>query len=110
MDKNFIKMNIMATTTNFNEWFDAIELSDYEEVDSMYRSVSECTDYGLYKTQTAKGVDNGWILSCEGVDFSLHILTQKAKEEFLREIEERYCNNEPEDAWYSVQREMRKKD
>lgn len=46
---------MMATTTNFSEWFDTNELSDYEEIDSMYRSVNECTDYGLYKTQTARG-------------------------------------------------------
>lgn len=62
------------------------------------------------KLKQPEAIINGWILSCEGINLSLHILTPKVKKEFLREIEERYCNNEPEDAWYSVQREMRKDD
>lgn len=100
----------MTTTTNFNEWFDSIDLCDYEEIDSMYHSVNECADYGFFKTQPAKSNENGWILSCDGLDLALYIASPKAKKEFLREIEERYCNNEPEDAWYSMQREMRKDD
>lgn len=72
----------MVTTTNFNEWFDAVDLCDYEEIDSMYRSVDECSCYGQFKTQIARGENNGWILTCDDGECALHIKTDKAKLNF----------------------------
>lgn len=100
----------MVTINSFEEWFNLFDLSDYEDIDSMYRSVDECSSYGQFKTQIARGENNGWILSCDDGDCALHIKTEKAMREFLRQIELRYCNGEPENIWYEFHRAMSKND
>lgn len=98
----------MATTTDFNEWLDGIDLHDYDDIDSLYRSVKENDEYGLFKTQVAP---NGqYIVSSSITEDKLRLASGTAKEAFLRLIETRFCNGEFEEAWYAYHRAMEKND
>ena len=100
----------MELIYDFDEWFDLIELEDYEDVNSLYRSVEECDEYGRFNTQEAKGEDNGWIVSELDLDQALHLKSNKAREYFLRTIEDKYCEGMNMEGWYDYHHQMDKDD
>lgn len=99
-----------VTITDFNVWLEEVNLVDKDDIDSLYRAVDELSDYGSFKVKVAQGTDNGWILYAEFCESNLHIKTEKARETFLRIIEEKYCEGMTEDAWYTFHKEMEKDD
>lgn len=100
----------MATIADFKEWLEEIDLTDYDDVDSLYRTVSDLSDYGLFSIQEARGTDNGWILYADGCDDTLHIKTEKARALLLRIIEDDYCEGMSEEGWYAYHKAMEKDD
>lgn len=38
------------TTKDFSEWLVCMDLSDYEDIYSLYRSIEECDTYGSFDT------------------------------------------------------------
>lgn len=98
------------TTKDFSEWLICMDLSDYEDIYSLYRSVEECETYGSFETQIAKGSNNGWIVKATYIDESLHLASEKAKETFLSMIENRYFNGMDVEGWYAYMRAMEKDD
>lgn len=96
-------------TTNFKTWIEEIDLSesDYEEIDSLYRSVNEIDDFGLFKTESTK---NGqYIVSCSTIDDKLILASEKARAAFLSFIENEYCDGN-EEGWYAFHKAMEKDD
>ncbi|MBO7572639.1 MAG: hypothetical protein J6T48_10875 [Bacteroidales bacterium] len=96
-------------TTNFKIWIEEIDLSksDYEEIDSLYRSVNEIGDFGLFKTESTK---NGqYIVSCSTIDNKLILASEKARTAFLSIIENEYCDGN-EEGWYAFHKAMEKDD
>ena len=100
----------MITISDFADWLDQVELEDYDEIDSLYRTVDSLSNYGIFLIAAAKGVDNGWILTAEFCDAALHIQSEKARKTFLSLIETRYCEGMSEEAWYDFHRSMQKND
>ena len=100
----------MAAITDFSAWLECADLENYEEVYCLYRSVAECSDYGMFNTQIANGKDNGWIVSASYLDDKLHLCSEKAKETFLLMIEKRYCENMTMEEWYAYKQAMEKDD
>lgn len=100
----------MERTDQFDEWLDSIDLDNYDDIDSLYRTVNELSDYGLFSIEEARGINNGWILKEEGCDLVLHIKTDKARLSFLNLIEGRYCEGMSEEGWYAFHKEMEKDD
>lgn len=98
------------TTKDFSEWLICMDLSDYEDIYSLYRSVEECETYGSFETQIAKGSNNGWIVKATYIDESLHLASEKAKNTFLSMIENRYFNGMDVEGWYAYMRSMEKDD
>ena len=98
------------TTKDFSEWLICMDLSDYEDIYSLYRSVEECETYGSFETQIAKGSNNGWIVKATYIDESLHLASEKAKNTFLSMIENRYFNGMDVEGWYAYMRAMEKDD
>ncbi len=98
------------TTKDFSEWLICMDLSDYEDIYSLYRSVEECETYGSFETQIAKGSNNGWIVKATYIDESLHLASEKAKNTFLSMIEKRYFNSMDVEGWYAYMRAMEKDD
>ena len=98
-------------TTDFNDWLDQLDLSDYEEIDSLYRAVDEINEYDCFKMEEARGTNNGWVLTCDGYDIDpLLIRTEYARQTFLHIIEDRYCDGMSEEGWYDYHRQMEKDD
>ena len=97
----------MSTTTNFDEWIAQIDLDDYEEIDSLYRSVNEVTSYGLFSTQRTK--NEGYIVKSKWGENSLLLASEKARASFLRKIENEYCDGN-EEGWYAFKKAMEKDD
>lgn len=100
----------MATSQDFKSWLDGIDLEDYDDVDSLYRTVETLTNYGVFSIAEANGVDNGWIVSSEYADESLHIPSEKARQTLLSMIESKYCEGMSEEGWYAFHRAMEKDD
>ena len=98
------------TTKDFSEWLICMDLSDYEDIYSLYRSVEECETYGSFETQIAKGSNNGWIVKATYIDESLHLASEKAKNTFLSMIEKRYFNDMDAEGWYAYNKAMQKDD
>ena len=98
------------TTKDFSEWLVCMDLSDYEDIYSLYRSVEECETYGSFETQIAKGSNNGWIVKATYIDESLHLASEKAKNTFLSMIEKRYFNDMDAEGWYAYNKAMQKDD
>lgn len=98
------------TTKDFSEWLICMDLSDYEDIYSLYRSVEECETYGSFETQIAKGSNNGWIVKATYIDESLHLASEKAKNTFLSMIEKRYFNGMDVEGWYAYNKAMQKDD
>ena len=40
--------------TDFKEWTFALDLENYEEIDSLFQSVKQVSDYGMYRTVEGK--------------------------------------------------------
>ena len=97
-------------TKDFSEWLVCMDLTDYEDNYSLYRSVEECETYGSFETQIAKGSNNGWIVKATYIDESLHLASEKAKNTFLSMIENRYFNGMDVEGWYAYMRAMEKDD
>lgn len=100
----------MTTITDFNEWLKENDLSEHDDIDSLFRTVKELSNYGLFSIKEAKGAGNGWIVYSNGGENTLHIQTEKARESFLKTIEDRYCGGMPEEGWYEYHRAMEKND
>ena len=98
------------TTKDFSGWLICMDLSDYEDIYSLYRSVEECETYGSFETQIAKGSNNGWIVKATYIDESLHLASEKAKNTFLSMIEKRYFNDMDAEGWYAYNKAMQKDD
>lgn len=100
----------MATTQDFKGWLDSIDLENYDDVDSLYRTVETLTDYGVFSIAKANGEDNGWIVSSDYADESLHIASEQARQTLLGMIETKYCEGMSEEGWYAFHRAMEKND
>lgn len=100
----------METTTDFSAWLSCLDLTNYEEIYSLYRSVADCDEYGMYSTQVANGVNNGWIVKATFLDDALHIASDKAKHMFLSIIAAKYFNGMDLEGWYAYMHAMEKDD
>lgn len=100
----------MSTTQDFKDWLDGLELKDYDDIDSLYRTVETLTDYGVFSIAEANGEDNGWIVTSEYADEAIHIASEKARQTLLSMIESRYCEGMSEEGWYAFHRAMEKND
>lgn len=41
--------------TDFEKWTFALDLENFEEIDSLYQSVKHISDYGMYRGNTGTG-------------------------------------------------------
>ena len=98
----------MAAITDFAEWLEMVELGDYEDVYSLYQSIAECEQWGRFNTQVARGENNGWIVTADDVEDSLHLVSDAAKQKFLKKIEDAYCGDMNMEGWYYYCHEMEK--
>ncbi len=97
----------MEYITDFSDWFSQIELSDFEDVYSLYLSVRFNEPYGIFK---AKKVENEVYVSCDYVDAVLKLSNDDARKSFILYIQKHYCHNEDIETWYSFNKALEKDD
>lgn len=97
------------STTDFEEWTFALDLEDYEEIDSLYQSVKQVSDYGMYRTVVGRK-PGSYIVTASFMDDSLFLGSEKARSAYLDYIEKKYCKGEPEEIWYAVEHANAKDD
>lgn len=66
------------------------------------------SEYGLFIC--TKGKDDKYSVQCEGFDEKLMLLSEKAREAYLRHIEAAHCNGMDIEVWYYIEREKEKED
>ena len=99
----------MEPTTDFESWLDGIELEDHEEVYSLYRSVRDCDEYGLFSVKPAHGADS-WIVTASHSDQPLRLASTKARDAFLGLLERSHCGDLDMEGWYAYKQAMAKDD
>lgn len=98
------------TITDFSAWLECADLEDYEDVYTLYHSLAECADYGMFNTQVASGDSNAWIVRASYMDEALYLCSEKAKDIFLSIIEKHYCKEMDIESWYTCKRTADKDD
>lgn len=99
----------MATITDFDTWLEGNDLSDFNDVYSLYHSVAEVEEWGGYKT--IKGKDAGqYIVSSSECEEDLFLASEKAREYFLKTIEKQYCEDMDIEGYYGFHHAMERDD
>jgi|688.fasta_scaffold312258_1 uncharacterized protein YutE (UPF0331/DUF86 family) len=93
--------------SRMHEWLDGLDLDGYEEIYSLYRTVADKEDFGIFKLQE-KG--NKIILSVPHVDDTLELDNDEERQQFADLIEAEYMDDMDAESWYGFQRAMEKDD
>ena len=102
----------MATINDYKAWLQEVDIdsSDYETPSALVNAIRNGGEYGLYKVVEANGLNNGIIISADGTEDKLHLVTDKQINAFITHIEALLCNGMPAEAYESFKREMEKDD
>ncbi|MDO4800850.1 MAG: hypothetical protein Q4A15_01665 [Prevotellaceae bacterium] len=100
----------MAAITDFDAWLGCHDFEDFNDVYSLYHSVSEVGDWGLFKTVRGRK-DGTYIVHSDICDDDLLLASQAAHDYFLNVIEMKYCGPEMDiEGWYAYKHAMAKED
>ncbi|MFZ6731203.1 hypothetical protein ACO0LG_04685 [Undibacterium sp. Ji42W] len=78
----------METTSNFDEWLDAVDPCDAANVAGLVDAVERECDFSGFKAERAK---NGKLfVTAHGIDLKLILLSEDAEKAFVRYIHGRY--------------------
>ena len=102
----------MATLNDYKEWLQEVDIdsNDYESPSALVKAIREGGECGLFKVEKANGVNNGIIISADGTEDKLHLITDKQLNAFITHIETVLCNGMPAEAYESFKRAMEKDD
>ena len=102
----------METLTDFKDWFNEVGLEDseYEHASHLVHSLRNMCKCGLFNTQVANGKNNGWIISCDGVEDVLHLFTPNQITGFIHYIEYSFCEGMDAEIYCSFKHAMEKDD
>lgn len=99
----------MATTTDFNEWLFGIDLTDYNDVYSLYHTVRDLENWGGYEIKKGRTPGQYFVTAIDSED-TLMLASPKALEAFLTTIERAHCGDTDIESWYMYLRAMEKND
>lgn len=101
----------MATTTDFSAWLSCIDLSDYNDVWSLYHTVSDLSDYSSFKITEKETVgETIYFLKTFECDDTLMLASEAARQTFLSIIEDYYCEGMDIEGYYAYHHAMEKDD
>lgn len=102
----------MATIYDYKAWLQEVHInpSDYESPSALVCAIRNGGEYGLFKVVEANGANNGIIISADGTEDKLHLVTDKQINAFITHIEALLCNGMSAEAYESFKREMDKDD
>lgn len=96
------------TTQDFDTWLESTDLSDFNDVYSLYHSVSELEQWAGFSTVQAP--NGAYILNSVDTGENLCMSTVKSRDAFLKKIEADYCDGMDIESWYSFHHAMEKDD
>lgn len=102
----------MASTTEFKDWITyGVYTGDFDSIYDLYNAVLNCEEWGSCAC-TEKQTSNGkqYIVKCDYVDETLVLASPKAKDYFLKYVEETYASDLGIEGEYELRRAMRKDD
>lgn len=97
-------------TTNFQDWLDQIDFSDYNTVYELYNAIETLQSCGSFEVEPARGSDERWIVTSVDSDQPLLVSGQKARQALLDKIENDYCEGMGIEGYYSYHKAMEKDD
>lgn len=101
----------MATITDFSAWLSCIDLSDYNDVWSLYHTVSDLSDYSSFEIDVKKdSKGTKYFLKSVECDDTLMLASEKARQTFLSMIEASYCEGTDIEEYYAYHHYMEKDD
>ncbi len=89
------------------KWIEQLDLEGYEEIYSLYRSIEETDEYGMFKTYK-KGEKT--FVKSDSLDEELELNNEKQKLEILKFIEDEYMNGMNSEGFYGFNKAMEKDD
>lgn len=95
--------------TDFDLWLDNNDLSDFNDIYSLYHSVSGIETWGAFKTERGRANQQLLVHSYE-CDEPLLLASDKARDAFLKKIEDTYCEGMNIESYYSFYHAMEKDD
>lgn len=101
----------MPTTTDFSAWLSCIDLSDYNDVWSLYHTVSDLSNYSSFEITEKKTANEArYFLKSVECDDTLMLASEKARQTFLAMIEDGYCEGMDIEGYYDYHHAMEKDD
>ena len=102
----------MASTTDFKDWITfGISTEDFDEIHSLYNAILNCEEWGNYScTERQTSTGKQYIVKCDSVHETLVLTSPKAKEDFLKHIEDTYASDLGIEGEYAFRRAMKKDD
>ena len=95
--------------TDFGAWLNCVDLSDYNDVYSLYLSVNGVDECGGFKTVTGRKAGTYIVQACE-CDDDLLLASEAARDYFLSIIEMKYCGDMDIEAYYAINHAIEKDD
>ena len=95
--------------TDFLCWLDCNDLTDYNDVYSLYSSVNDIGEYAGFKTEKGNKAGSRIVHSIE-CDDDLFLASNLAVNAFLNLIRNKYCNGMDIEAYYAMERSKEKDD
>lgn len=89
----------MATITDFKTWLDCNDLSDFNDVYSLYHSVQDVEKWAGFSTERGKK-EGVYIVKSVECDDNLLLASENARSTFLSVIESRYCEGMDIETYY----------
>lgn len=95
--------------TDFDLWLDNVDLTDFNDVYSLYHSVSGIEDWGAFRTERGRGPQQLLVHSSD-CDEALLLASDKARDAFLKKVEDDYCEDMDIESFYGFHHAMEKDD
>lgn len=111
---NTVKYNIncfMETITDFDAWLSCIDLSDFNDVYSLYHTVADLNDWSSFEISIKKTTKGPmYFLKSNECDDILMFASEKARKAFLYKIERAYCGDMGNEEYYAYHHSMERDD
>lgn len=93
--------------TDFDLWLDSVDLSDFNDVYALYHSVSGIEDWGSFRTERGRGFQQLLVHSSDCSE-PLLLASDKARDAFLKKVENDYCEDMDIESYYGFHHAMEK--
>ena len=101
----------MNTITDFDAWIGCIDLSDYNDVYSLYCTVQDLSNWGSFTVKQKEDTSgNKYFLSSPECYDTLMLASESARTAFLRKLVSDYCGGLDMESYYSFRHAMEKDD